>query len=158
MTFADPGNLNTNDVFPEAWADQVRDNFLAMSTWATWTPTITQSGAVTKTVNQANYIRVADLVMMQWYLTMTGAGTGNNTITITLPVTAASTLTTPLGSGAVDDSGTATYPCLPTLASTTTLKFLRSDTTTTSSFIGVDPNFALAVGDVLRGTAIYQAA
>lgn len=158
MTFAVPSDLATNDVFPEAWADQVRDNFTAMSTWSSWTPTVTQSGTVTKTVTVARYIRLADLVIMQWYLTMTGSGTTNNTITITLPVTADAASAVMIGSGAVDDNGTATYPCLPTIASTTTLKFLRSDTTTNSSFIGVDPNFALASGDLIRGSGIYRAA
>lgn len=161
MTFADPGNLNTGDVFPEAWADQVRTNFTAMSTWSTYTPTWTQSATVSNTVGIANYIRLADLVICQVYLTATSAGTGNNVLRVTLPVTAAAAYGTGMviGNGAVDDASVGTYPATVVIGATTSVvQFIREDTTTISSYIGQDPNFAVASTDAVRFVCIYQAA
>lgn len=161
MTFADPGNLDTLDVFPEAWADQVRANFLAMSTWGTYTPTWTQSATVSNTVNIANYIQLADLVICQVRLTATSAGTGNNVLRVTLPVTAAASYATGMviGNGAVDDASVGTYGATVVIGNTTSVaQFIRQDTTTISSFIGQDPNFAVASTDSVRFVCMYQAA
>lgn len=153
MTFADPGNLATNDVFPESWADQVRDNFIAMSTWSTWTPTLTQSGTVTKTVNVANYLQIGDLIIVQMKLSVTGTGTAGNTVTVSMPVTTAASGYV-VGAGHVKIAGVR-YNAAVQTQTTTTFSFLRSDTNP-SSAIGTDPNVAFASGDEVHINAIYQ--
>lgn len=157
MTFVpDVGDLNTGDVAAEAWFDAVRENFIAMSTWGTYTPTLTQSGTVTKTVTQANYVRLGDLVICQVALAATGSGTANNAIIVTLPVNALHT-GFQVGNGHwFDTSATQNYQTHAYLYSATQLIFYRVDTTTASA-IGVDPNLALASGDIVDFTVIYQA-
>jgi hypothetical protein len=47
-----------------------------------WTPTITQSGNVTKTINRAKYTINGNIAVVNIYLTVTGSGTTNNVIVI----------------------------------------------------------------------------
>lgn len=155
MTFADPGDLSTGDVFPEAWADQVRTNDLALTTWSSWTPTITQSSSVTKTVTSAKYIHAGTYVLYELFLAVTGAGSAGNVITVSLPVNAATSSELPCGQGALLDASVQTYPCLAFLASASTLKMFRTDATATN-FLGADPSFALASGDSIRLTGFYE--
>lgn len=53
-----------------------------------WTPTVTQSAGVTKTVTYGAYSRVGRRITASCNLVMTGAGTASNLITVSLPVTA----------------------------------------------------------------------
>ncbi len=53
----------------------------------TWTPTVTQSGAVAKTTNWAWYKRSGDLYEAQCKLSFTGSGTSTNAILISTPLT-----------------------------------------------------------------------
>ena len=57
--------------------------------WASYTPTLTQSGTVTKTVTYSRYQRIGRLIRFQCYLAVTASGTANNPITVSLPETAA---------------------------------------------------------------------
>lgn len=140
-----------------AWANQVKNNFTALTNWSSWTPTVTQSGAVTKTVNLAKYISAGKLVIARAKLTMTGSGTGFNPITISLPVTSATT-GEDVGSGALYDlSTTTTYPGLWQIVTSTTISMYRTDVSFTG-FAGQDPNIALASGDILRFDILYEAA
>lgn len=54
-----------------------------------WTPTITQSGAVTKTVTHGTYQRVGRRITANCLLAVTGAGTAANTVLVSLPVACA---------------------------------------------------------------------
>lgn len=145
--------------------DRVAQDFPLMSagniaglSGSTYTPTLTQSGTVAKTVNAARYIRLGRLVHLWLYLTPTAAGTGNNSITVSLPITAATAaLSVMVGTGVVVDTGTAAYPAHWYLKTATTIAAQRVDTGGTSD-IGVDPNFALASGDVIKAVATYEAA
>lgn len=56
--------------------------------WQDYTPTWTQSAAITKTVNWARYTQLNKLVNVSVKMTATGAGTANNPIKIGLPVNA----------------------------------------------------------------------
>lgn len=55
----------------------------------TWTPTVTQLGAVSVTVTNASYQKIGRFVTAIVNLVVTGSGTGGNNITVSLPVTAA---------------------------------------------------------------------
>lgn len=142
------------------WNAEIRDPLAALSgAWDTYTPTLAQgaSSNIAKTVNMAAYIHFGKLVILNFSLTATAAGTAGSQVTITLPVTAALTGLY-VGAGSYNDaSSSAFYPAIISLASTTTLRMVRSDTQPTSG-VGADPNIAVASTDVLSGFAIYQAA
>lgn len=127
---------------------------------STYTPTLTQSVTVTKTVTTARYIQIGKLVFVWVYLAVTGAGTANNQILVGLPVVAQALINAPIGVGEVDDLTGATnlYRGQTYLASTSTVAFYRGDTITGSNSIGKDPNIALASGDFIAFNAVYEAA
>lgn len=53
--------------------------------WPALTPTLTQSVAVSKTVEYAAYSRIGDLVLYQFSLAVTSAGTAAQPIRVSLP-------------------------------------------------------------------------
>lgn len=128
-----------------------------LGAWTSYTPTITQSGAVTKTVTYAKYMQIGKAVICNVTLAVTGSGTGSNEITVTVPVTAATSnanLVVGAGravvaSGTVNNSGT----CPVVLASTTTVKFRAVDNTNVGA-----SGTALANGDVLAFSITYEVA
>lgn len=142
---------------------QLRDNLnaafpLAVDAWTTYTPTLVQSGAVTKTATYAKYQRVGRLIVAQVNLAVTGAGTAANAVAIGLPVTAA-TSDLIVGTGNLfDQSANLTYKGLAYLASTTTVWLLATNTTANTA-LGVDAfTAALANLDAVRMTVTYEAA
>lgn len=140
----------------------VRDNFKAIGdAWTGYTPTVVQSGTVTTvTVTRAKYISVGKLVIGVVKISFTGAtgAVGNNPITVSLPVTAATSAIS-VGSGWYFDTGSAQYPAVVHLASTSTLALYRADSTLSAVYpIGQDPNITVANGDVLVANFTYEAA
>lgn len=127
--------------------------------WSTYTPVITQGAStVTHTDTRIRYCRVGRLIIGHVRCTLTSAGTGNNAIIVTAPVTAASTTSEEnCGTGTVQDTGTAAYPAIVRM-SNGTFKFLRTDIATPTNYIGADPNFALANTDELIFGFQYEAA
>lgn len=120
----------------------------------TWTPAVTQSGAVTVTVTEANYVRTGCIVEAWMLLAVTGSGTTNNSVTITLPVTASGNATgTTLGSVMLLVGGTV-YTGVVGLASSTTMAFRVASSGGTNTF-GSSPNVALANGDSIRAHFRY---
>lgn len=57
------------------------------TTWTSFTPTLTQSGTVTATASNCVYTTVGKIVIGSGRLVVTGSGTSNNPIEITLPLT-----------------------------------------------------------------------
>lgn len=136
----------------------VLDNLRAIAEWTSFSPTVTQSGTVTKTNTYCKYKSYGGTVEVVAYLSVTGSGTTNNAITVSLPVTAVTSTALVIGDASVDDSGTGSYPGIVVINSTTTVKFLPADQTSVSQFIGQLPNFALASGDIIRFSCRYEAA
>jgi hypothetical protein len=129
-------------------------------TGGSYTPTLTQSVTVTKTVVLARYVMIGKMVFLWIGLNPTGAGTTNTAITVSLPVAAeagAASLGAIVGTGRYNDSGVGLYMLNVRIASSTTVNFLRSDTIQTANF-GQDPNFAIASGDAFQFSATYEAA
>lgn len=58
--------------------------------WQSYTPTWTQSTAITKTVDWARYTQLNKLVIVNIKMTATNSGTASNNITVSLPVNASS--------------------------------------------------------------------
>lgn len=126
-----------------------------------WTPTVTQSGSVTVTVNYATYQRIGRLIHAQFKCTVTGSGTGANAIIIGgLPATAQATASAfPIGVGNVFDTSAGNhFPGIMFLASTTTLDFRSTQSNLTDPRLGITQMSAgLAVGDIVSGDFKYEA-
>ncbi len=127
--------------------------------WHDWTPTITQSGSVSCTITQAKYARIGKMVFVVAKLDVTGTGTAGNAIVIGgIPTAIAPAQTGSgvcVGSALVVDAGTTTYAC--------SLQAPFSDqfyfrTGTNSGALGATPSFALASGDIISFTAMYEVA
>jgi hypothetical protein len=157
VTWSDPVDATANVTGVTAAREKtyVLDNLRAIAEWTTYTPTITQSGTVTKTTTYCKYRSFGGTVEIQAFLTITGSGTGGNAILISLPFTSATSTGLVVGSGLVSDTGTANYPVLAVINTTTTIKFFRSDQGPAGD-VGVDPNFSLANTDVIRFHAVYE--
>jgi hypothetical protein len=126
-------------------------------TASTYTPTLTQSGAVTKTVTHATYFQLGKLIIANIYLAVTGTGTTNNTITVSLPVTAAKSSGI-IGSGTVFDNSLLSHRgSLARLVTTSTFDFIEPASGTLNP-VGQTPNFGLASPDTVAAAVIYEAA
>lgn len=125
--------------------------------WETWTPAVTQSGAVTATVTLGRYTRIQKLVIAVAKLAITGTGTANNAVKVSLPITARDTGQL-VGSGWIyDSSATNTYFVMSEADTTTTIRFYI-DGAASTAFFGIDPNIAITNGDQMMLTFMYEAA
>lgn len=123
-----------------------------------YTPTLTQSGTVTKTSTYTHFFQIGKMVVAWVKLDVTGSGTANNVILLGLPVAAVTTYAAPIGFGEVNDAtGSVDYPGQWYLNNTTTARLFRTDIDATD-YVGKDPNFALASGDAIYATLIYESA
>ena len=127
---------------------------MTIGEWTSFTPTLTQSGAVTKTVTYAKYTQINKLCICNVRLEVTGAGTTNNAITIGLPLTCSTSANVRIGIGTFyDGSTTITYNGAVQVTSTTTAAILPD---ATNNFAGITPNVALANGDNLSFSIMYE--
>lgn len=132
-------------------------NAATLGAWTSFTPTLTQSATVTKTVTYAKYARVGRTIVVVVDLAVTGAGTAANAVLIGLPVTASATGLT-IGSGLLYDTSTGgTYRATCEISTTTTV-MLRGSTSTALDALGTGVfTAALAAGDIVRYCATYEA-
>lgn len=127
--------------------------------FADYTPTLTQSAAVAKT-SSSRYCEIGKLVMVWVRLDVTATGTASNTITVSLPVTAAWSNKS-VGHGLFfDSSGSDSFPLRVSMASTTAVLFTTTLDDGTGVSLGAFAPFAgaLGSGDVLTFFAMYEAA
>lgn len=127
-----------------------------LAAWPTWTPSLVQSGAVTKTVSEAHYEKVGRRVTGNVLMVVTGSGTAGQPIVVGLPVAMAGGGNLAIGSGWVyDASGVIGYTgVLIRVTSTTAILWAHSN----SNNIGATPNFALANSDQISYHFSYQSA
>jgi hypothetical protein len=126
--------------------------------WSDWTPAVDQNGAVAATVVFARYTTIwANTIVATTRLNITGAGVAGNAIEVSgLPFSGADEADNALiGWGSILDNGTAFYPNVVAFTATGELRFIGWNQT---GVIGVTPNFALASGDRIRFTVIYERA
>lgn len=130
--------------------------------WTTYTPTLNQSNTVTATVTRAVWARYGRTIHFQVFLAVTGTGTANNQVTVSLPATAASSGFTVIGGGYISDSsaGPANYVGITYLASTTTAGLQSTNSTALGllGFSGTPFTAALASGDTITIAGTYEAA
>lgn len=147
--------MPTYDGANSQWKIDLLQNLVGIT--STYTPTLTQSGTVTKTVNRGRYMQVGKWVFGSLSLTPTANGTTNNAVLVGIPVTARVSTSDIAGHGFITIAGT-TYRCEAVIATSTSLGLRRDDITGTSN-IGVDPNAALASsGDLILVSFMYEAA
>jgi hypothetical protein len=122
-----------------------------------YTPTLTQSGAVTCTVTAATYIRVGRTIIGTVKLDVTGTGTAANTVTVSLPVTARTISSEAIGSFAIRDSSASLWYAGTAVGfSTTSVAGVVNGVANplgSSSFTA-----ALASGDIVTVQFQYEAA
>jgi hypothetical protein len=167
VTYSTPRTWTTDDLVTATELNQeIRDNITDLDArtpsgaWATYTPTLTQSGAVTKTVTYARYIKIGRLITAELVLTVTGSGTGANAVLIGLPVAAAFGTNFPIiGAGNIfDSSAVLVYRGLAEIVSTTTFELIATNSTVAGA-LGADAFTAgLAVNDVVRAMVSYESA
>jgi hypothetical protein len=141
-------------LMPDDWNEGVRDNMAHLTEVQAWSPTVSQSGTVSRTLGYGRYWRSGKRVWAECLLTMTGSGGAATTITISLPVTAAVT-----GSGLIvcgsgyffDASGGSFAVIIPLLNTTTTVVFRRDGDTAAVTT-------QLATSDVISLALFYEAA
>lgn len=123
--------------------------------WTTWTPTITQSVAVGRTVTFARYTTIRNVVILTTSLAVTSAGTITNAIVIAgIPIAPANTGTFPtIGEFKIFDATVGYYEGSVAPVGVNDFRF-HSDGV--GNFVGITPNFALASGDNISFTAIYE--
>ena len=134
-------------------------------TWTGYTPTLTQSATVTKTVTYAEYMEQGTLVFVRGVLAVTGTGTSANAVVIGLPVAADFTVGAPgfgfvCGVGKIrDDSATQSYLGIVNIVSTTTFQVMPLVPGTNVSGLGASQfTAALATGDGIVFSLQYKKA
>jgi hypothetical protein len=126
--------------------------------WTDYSPTLSQNGSVTRTVDFGKYIQIGKVVFGSIYVTATGTGSAGSHIAVSLPVTALSGSTAIIGSGFIyDASATVVYTVTAQLGSTTAMWFY-SDQTGTASRWGIAPSVALGNTDQIGIWFTYEAA
>ena len=128
--------------------------------WTTWTPTVTQSGSVTVTINTATYGRWGRMIICRMQVTVTGTGTGANAIVVGgLPATAAVSVGA-FGQGYLFDTSVPnTFPFIVTLASSSSINLSSSSANAASLSLGATSFTAgLASGDIINCSFTYEAA
>jgi hypothetical protein len=127
--------------------------------WTSYTPTLTQSSAIAKTVDYSRYTRRGRLITWQALVSPTAVGSAGSQINLTLPVTAAPGVAeVPIGNFYFFDNSTSTWHSGPALlnASNTLVRGISAGAV---GYMGVvSPNAALAVGDMVGVNATYEAA
>jgi hypothetical protein len=124
--------------------------------WESYTPTLTQSATVTKTVTYAKYTRINKLCMVNVRLDVTGAGTAANSVVVGLPLTSA-TANINIGSVSLYDASTSTNYSGTCFFATTSTITLTGDWSG-PNFWGVTPNVALAANDQIHISLQYEIA
>jgi hypothetical protein len=123
-----------------------------------YTPTLSQgaSSNISKSVQRSRWSRLGIWTIWQFSIACTGAGTAGSAITLTLPDTCAfSGVPNGIGDGIIQDaSGALNYKVAWSPTSTTTIIGYRDGSA--AGAVGATPSFALASGDYLSGTVMFE--
>jgi hypothetical protein len=138
-----PGSFLPGDVL-------TADDLNGIGVWQTYTPVLTQNVARTATINEARYVQINKMCLVNVDLTCTTTGSTND-ITVSLPLTArTSGAATTVGSGVFYDLS-ATNNVLVTVErfTSTTLVFIANASTQQLTT-------ALGNGDVISFSIAYE--
>jgi len=147
-----PGTWSAGDILTAA-------DLNAIGAWTSYTPVLAQNGTRTATVDYAEYCQINKMVVANVRLTCTTSGSAGSNITVTLPVTAATSGTRPIfGAGYFyDDSLTDIRLVSVWRAGNTTVAFSVEEGTSEFNGLGTDPSLALANNDIINFSIVYQA-
>lgn len=163
MAWTTPGTAVSNTPLTASfWNTNVRDQMTEvapiMTAWTTYSPTVAQGGStnISKTVTYSKYVRVGKFVYWQFRLDMSGAGTGGNGVTLTVPVNPATASVVGFGNGVIADASTSTsYHGM--WINISNLLYFIGDWSGVNTW-GSVPNIALASGDSIYGSVFYEVA
>lgn len=156
--------FETNTGFLLTWDGAAWVQGLALGAWPTYTPTLTQSAAVAKTVTRAAWTRQGRMISGDFDLAVTATGAANNAITVHLPVPAAAGYSDGaiIGSGYwFDTSAPITLHGNLGIVSDDRVSFYAGSAANAGNQMGLtsSPNgAAIASGDRLVGSFRYEAA
>lgn len=130
------------------------------SAFSSWTPTMTQTVAVTVTNNDSKYLKVGKLVVAYFNITATSNGTNGGTVAVgfgsgatALPTARAATSI--FGSYRFLDAGVTNYVGTVVGASTTSLNFYKDGD---GNPLGPTNPVQVTTNDVMYGFLVYEAA
>lgn len=166
MAWTTPSTVVAGQTLSAAfWNEQVRDQFTELDGFftaqATWTPSLDQNGARTKTVNRAAYTKIGQFLFGLVTMTITQAGSAGNAIFTDLPT---GTTNRPSASGAGSDtigtflyiaSGGQRYSGSALWDSNNGRVYFISTGATGFGALGSSPSFATANGDILSYNFFY---
>lgn len=142
------------DAAVELWYDTSANPTL--TPWASYTPTLTQSAVITKTVVTATYIQIGKLVICSVAMNVTSAGTAGFGVRVGLPI-AARAANAVFGVGQLYDSSTGIrYVC--GMFGLNTVEAAFGIDGASSDVWGASPNLAIASGDQMNYNISYEAA
>ena len=128
----------------------------AIGAWQDWTPTISQPGLIAKTITNARYTKINNLVIAYSQMSVTGTGTAGNAVTISLPLPSLKTSQN-VGNGGIYDSTTSTMYHYWMYPNSTTTVYLVGDWAGNGVW-GTQPSRGLGSGDQLYFFMTYEAA
>jgi hypothetical protein len=170
MTITTVPSVATGDLLDAPYLNSyLRDNMAdlqsqitALGTETSWTPVVTQSATITKTVNDARYIKIGNTCVFWVDLSLTSAGTASNNITMTLPLTASGhTSNQVVGAGTYTDTSVPTLYNVELQLTSSTLCKLNANGGTNGvlgqTLVAAPATTAIAVasGDFLRAFGLY---
>ncbi len=142
-----------------ARSDHVHKGIVNNDAWTAYTPTLTQSATVTKTVSYAKYQRTGRMITVQCDLSVTGAGTAANAVRIGLPFAAAYASNIVCGSGNIFDASAVTdFAGIARIATTTTVELTPCSTDGAGNLGARVFTAALASPDSVQLFVTYEAA
>ena len=127
-----------------------------IGTWQDWTPTISQPGSIAKTISNARYTQINNLIVAYSQMSVTGTGTTANPVTISLPLPSLKT-TQNVGNGGIFDSSTNTMYHFWMYPNSTTTVWLVGDWAGNGVW-GTNPSIGLGNGDSFYFFMTYEAA
>jgi hypothetical protein len=122
----------------------------------TYTPTVTQLGAVTGTVNIGRYQRIQNMVNVWVQINITGTGTANNSLVVSLPITAKNT-SAQLGIAGIYDASVGAMYMAWCFSTTSTSVVFAGDWAGPGTW-GTIPNLAIGNSDAIWLNLSYEAA
>lgn len=129
-----------------------------LGAWTTFSPTLTQSGTVTKTDSYCRWTRYGRTIHATTYVTATGSGTTANPATLSLPVTAVAPAPTRIGSCHYYDASTGVrYTGMAELRSGGNAVGLVGDWSAGDAW-GAIPNLPVQASDQIGYSVTYEAA
>jgi hypothetical protein len=127
----------------------------AVNAWTSFTPTLSQgvSTNISKTVTYAKYAQLGKVVFCNIRLSITGTGTAGSGILVSLPL-ASATGNIIIGAGGYFDASVNNYTGWAFCSGTLNVGLVTH--TNGDNLVGVNPNFAVASGDIVNLHLVYE--